>query len=540
MYTRRSRAVLVVAALVCSAVVTTGITGGVGAGTAQAASESKCSVSGSSSKLVVKTDRGAVKGTTSNGVRTWKGVPFAAPPVGKLRWRAPAEHACWKGALAATKFGAPCPQLDNAGTVVGSEDCLKLNVWRPDTGTKPRAVMVFVHGGGHLQGSTAQVTGGVTLYDGATLASKGNVVVVTVEYRLGSLGWLADSALAASAKKPAGNYGLLDEIAALRWVKTNIGAFGGDPKRVLLFGESAGAVDTCLLMSSPIARGLFSRALVESGACVAADATTAKRAAVSFQEAAGCNTAAKVAACLRALPVDTVLKTLPGSIDLTSLGRPRYGPYIDGRVLASDPLGVIGAGKGNQMPVIVGSNEDESALFVRDVPDANAYATALANAVGPAVTEKILAQYPVTAYDSPLAAMIAATTDPRFTCSARNTVRALLEGQHQPVYRYYFTHTMDGGALRLLGAFHGLDLFFVFGHMNTQNYQPSAAETALSDAMIGYWSRFAATGNPNGGGAVKWPPAKTGADPYLGLDSTIAAGDGVRTAQCDFWDSLTG
>ncbi len=245
-------------------------------------------------------------------------------------------------------------------------------------------------------------------------------------------------------------------------------------------------------------------------------------------------------ACLRRLPVDTVLKTLPGSIDLTSLGRPRYGPYIDGRVLPGDPLGLIGAGKGNRVPVIVGSNEDESALFVRDVADANAYATALANSVGPAVTQKILAQYPVSAYDSPLAAMIAATTDPRFTCTARKTVRALVAGQQKPVYRYFFTHTMDGGVLRLLGAFHGLDVFFVFGHLDTQNYRPSAAETALSDAMIGYWSRFAATGNPNGGGAVEWPPAKAGADPYVGLDSTIAAGDGVRTAQCDFWDSLTG
>jgi para-nitrobenzyl esterase len=399
--------------------------------------------------------------------------------------------------------------------------------------------MVFVHGGGHLQGSTSKVSGGVTLYDGANLASKGDVVVVTVAYRLGPLGWLADPALADSAAHPSGNYGLLDQIAALQWVQTNIRAFGGDPKRVLLFGESAGAVDTCLLVSSPLPRGLFSRAIVQSGACVAADAATATRNAATFQEAAGCNASEDVPACLRALPVDTVLKTLPGTIALNSLGRPRYGPYIDGRVIPSDPLDRIRAGEGNQVSVIVGSNEDESARFVRNVSDANAYATSLTALVGPALAQRILAEYPVTAYDSPRAAMIAATTDPRFTCTARNTVRALVAGQRQAVYRYFFTHTMDGGALRLLGAFHGLDVFFVFGHVSTPNYKSSTAETALSDAIIGYWSRFARTGDPNGGGAVEWPRATAGADPYLGLDASIVAGDGVRTAQCDFWDAIT-
>ena len=172
------------------------------------------------------------------------------------------------------------------------------------------------------------------------------------------------------------------------------------------------------------------------------------------------------------------------------------------------PLDLIRQGKASQVPVIVGSNEDETALFVRGIPTPDAYTAALAKMVGPALTQQILAAYPVDQYASPLAAMIAATTDPRFTCTARNTVRALLEGQQQPVYRYYFTHTMDGGPLRPLGAFHGLELFFVFGDVAVPNYDPSTNEVALSDAMIGYWSRFAATGNPNGDRAAEWPPAK--------------------------------
>lgn len=528
----RSLVVLVVAALACSALVVSG------GATAQAASAAKCSSTAKPSKLVVNTDRGAVRGSAADGTRSWKGIPFAAPPVGKLRWQAPVQHKCWKNVVDAKTFGAPCPQLDGE-KAVGREDCLTLNVWRPASGTKPRAVMVFVHGGGHVQGSTSQVSSGVVLYDGATLASKGNVVVVTVQYRLGALGWLADDALGTS-KHPAGNYGLLDQMAALRWVRTNIGKFGGDPKHLLVFGESAGAVDTCLLLASPLAAGLYSRALMESGACVAADATTAKRAAVNFQDAAGCTNEPTIAKCLRALPVDTVIRTLPSTVNLTTIGRPLYGPYVDGRVLPAAPLDLIRHGKGNHVPTIVGSNEDESALFVRDVTTADQYASALADSVGPALTQRILAEYPVDQYATPRAAMIAATTDPRFTCTARNTVRALLQGQSEAVYRYYFTHTMSGGPLALLGSFHGAELFFVFGHVQTPTYKPTADETAVSDAMIGYWSRFAATGNPNGGGAPEWPEAKAGADPALLVDTAIAAADGVRTAQCDFWDGLTG
>jgi para-nitrobenzyl esterase len=540
MHGSRGRALLALVAVV-AVVASTFVAVGAGAATAPATAATDCSVTSRSSKLVVATDRGAVRGARADGVRSWKGIPYAAAPIGKRRWRAPAPHACWTNVRAAKEFGSPCPQVDStSGAVVGKEDCLTLNVWRPDAGTKRRPVMVFIHGGGHSGGSTSQVNSGVTLYDGTTMAKKGDAVVVTVEYRLGALGWLAADALK-KGKTPPGNYGLLDEIAALKWVKANIARFGGDPARVLVFGESAGAVDTCLLLTSPKAKGLFNRAGIESGACVAADPTDALRSATTFVEASGCQSAKKVAKCLRALPTETVLRTAPPTdTGPASLGKPKYGPYVDGRILPAPPLERIASGKASHLPVIVGSNEDETAIFVRDVQTADEYATNLANSVGQAATQRILEVYPVTDYESPLAAMIAVTTDATFTCSARNTVRALVEGQTQPVFRYYYTHTAETGPLRFLGAFHGAELFYVFGQLGTNNATPSAAEQELSDTMIGYWSRFAATGDPNGGGAPEWPAAKKGADPFLQLDTPPAAGDGVRTAQCDLWSTLRG
>ncbi|MFI5046618.1 MAG: carboxylesterase/lipase family protein [Acidimicrobiia bacterium] len=555
----RLRWTLVVAlALVATATATLTVTAGAPTATASTkpaarkpAAPTSCGAKAtSSSPVVVATDRGAVRGAAEHvadaatsgsqpDVRAWRGIPYAAPPIGALRWQAPQPAPCRSDVLDTTVFGPPCPQLQGT-EVIGNEDCLTVNVWRPARGKQPRAVMVFVHGGGHVQGSASQTTAGVALYDGAELAARGDVVVVTLQYRLGTFGWLVDDALATPGATPAGNYGLLDQIAALQWVQRNIAGFGGDPKRVLVFGESAGAVDTCLLVASPLAKGLFSRALIESGACVASDAATAHQAAASFATAAGCTDAAQAASCLRALPLDTVMHTLPGVIDLASLGRPRYGPYVDGRVLPEDPLTRIRRGAANHVPVVVGSNADESALFVRSLPTTpDAYAAALTSMVSAGLAARVLAAYPVEQYASPGAALIAATTDPRFTCSAANTVQALVAGQSQPVYRYFFTHTMDGGVLRALGAFHGVELFFVFGHVGSTGYVPSAGEVALSDAMIGYWSRFAKTGDPNGGGAVVWPRATAGADPYLSLDATITAGDGVRTAQCDFWSSLT-
>ena len=276
---------------------------------------------------------------------------------------------------------------------------------------------------------------------------------------------------------------------------------------------------------------------MESGACGASDTATAQRTASDFAQAAGC-TGSDVATCLRALPASTVVQTLPGVVDLSSLGRPRYGPYVDGRVLPDDPITRIESGKANRVPMIVGSNADETAIFVRNVQTPEEYRAAV-TAMAPAAAAQILAQYPVESYASGRAAMIAVTTDALFTCNARRTVRAALAGQGQPVYRYFFTHTMAGGALRTLGAFHGLDLFFVFDHLDTTGYTPTADEQALAIAMMHAWAKFAATGDPNGTGAPAWPRAKAGADPFVQLDTPTASGDGVRTQQCDFWDSLS-
>jgi para-nitrobenzyl esterase len=232
--------------------------------------QASCAAATTGDPTVVATSFGAIRGTSQGGVLTFKGVPYAAPPVGDLRWRNPAPHDCWTDARDANAFGNQCPQIRSA-SVVGDEDCLTLNVWAPQGAASNGAlpVMFFLLGGGNVQGSTSeQLANGTYLYDGAVLAQKGNAVIVTANYRLGALGFLAHPALTADAGQTThGNYGIMDQIAALQWVQQNISNFGGDPARVLLFGESAGANDTCILLASPLGAGLFSRALMESPIC---------------------------------------------------------------------------------------------------------------------------------------------------------------------------------------------------------------------------------------------------------------------------------
>lgn len=492
----------------------------------------------------VLSDRGAVSGVLRGATWAYLGIPYAAPPVGPLRFRPPTKHACWSDDRAAKAFGERCPQLDDQGAVIGKEDCLTLNVWAPATPPpSPLPVMFFVHGGGNIQGASSQAAGdGKTfLYDGQALSEKAGTVVVTINYRLGTLAWLAHPALAKeSAKASAGNYGTLDQIAALEWVQRNIARFGGDPKRVLLFGESAGAVNTCLLVTTPLAKGLFSAALMQSGGCVAKPRLDAEAFAQKFAAAASCDKAADVPACLRALPFETVVKTLPDTIDLAGK-QGNLQPVVDGWIQPDDPLKTLAAGKHNPVPFVVGANQDETGLAVGAMTEAQYKAAVYAAAGNVALGDQILAQYPVVEYGSPRKAYVALTSDAKFICTARKVARAAAAGQPSvPVYRYHFSHAIQNGGVLLkeAGAFHGLELTFVFLKLGVSGYTPTTGELALADAIVGYWSRHAAKGDPNGAGAVAWPPYVAATDPYLALDETITAGVGVRTKQCDFWDSL--
>ena len=525
---------------------------GAGDGGADGGDGGPCASSVSAAPGLVVTDRGPVQGTSENGTFAYYAIPYAAPPVGALRWQAPQPPACWSAPLAATTFGASCLQLDAADPtkVIGSEDCLTLNVWAPASATPASAlpVLFFVHGGGNVQGSASEERSNVFLYDASALAAATTSVVVTINYRLGPMGWLAHGSFA-DAHGSSGNYGTLDQLAALGFVQRNIAAFGGDPARVLLFGESAGAVNVCALLTSPLAKGLFAAALMESGGCTATPKATARSFADGFAQTVGC-TAGDVAACLRALDASTIELAFPETANVAGAGQGDFEPNADGVVLTDSPINVLAAGAHNHVPFVVGSNANETGqAIVSAYPTGMTMAQYQAAVLGYAggnqtLANAALAEYPVADYgNDPRAAYIALTSDSKFICTARYVARTASAHQAEPVRRYFYTHHLDGTPIgptvTAAGAWHGQELLPLFRHMMIASYTPSAGELALSDAMDGYWSRLAAAGDPNGGGAPSWP-AYDASDTLLQLDDTPTVAAGARTAQCDFWDQTFG
>jgi para-nitrobenzyl esterase len=490
------------------------------------------------------TESGLVRGVRSGDTFAFKGIPFAAPPVGELRWRPPAPPLPWFGVRDASSFGATCPQLDAEDHVVGDEDCLTLNVWTP-VGATPSSrlpVLFFIHGGGHVQGSASEQAGdGEYFYDGADLASRAQAVVVTVQYRLGALGFVAIPALGPeSPSGVAANFGLLDLVAALEWVSRDITGFGGDPSRVLVFGESAGAVESCMLVASPLGAGLFSAALMESGACVASLRAEAEAAGSAFVTAAGCASAADVPACLRGLSAAEAVLAVPAHASVAGRGS-GFQPAVDGLVLPDLPEALLAAGRHNRVPLVVGANADETGRDAPLLADEAAYRVAVLALVGGSqvVADAILQRYPVAEYGTPRKAYVALTSDAKFICTARRAARAAAAGG-SPVWRYFFTHALDnGGAVQhALGAFHGLELAFVFDHLEIAGYVPTAGERELAALIIASWAGLAATGDPGVPGAP-WPPYDPVRDTFQQLEDPPSTGEGIRTAQCDFWDTFS-
>lgn len=507
-----------------------------------------CPVAPATEPGVVVTDRGAVRGVTLGGVRSFRGVPYAAPPVGDRRWRAPEPAACWSGVRDANAFGAVCPQLDASNNPTGQEDCLTLNVWTPEAApAAPLPILFFVHGGGHNQGSSAVSVGDVAVYDGRPLAARG-AVVVTVNYRLGALGFLSHPSLdGESADRTSGNYALLDVLAALRWVQANARSFNGDPSRVLLFGESAGGVDVCLLTASPLSGGLFSRALVESGGCAASPRAAANAAGDRLLAATGCASRSDATACLRSQTPEAILRALPAEV--TGISPNDFGPSIDGRVLPGAPLERVAAGTHQHVPIVIGTNADEAGRMVpATVVTPMQYETAARAYLSqygltPAQVDGALALYPVSRFGTPRAALVQLITDTRWTCPARSYLRTFRAAQGEPVYRYFFTRTLDPTRAPLAsrdGAYHALELFYVFGSLNIGGYRPTADDLSVSEAVQGYWLRFAATGDPNGAGAPAWPRFEAATDAHLEINAPPRAGNGVRAELCDALASLAG
>ena len=419
---------------------------------------------------------------------------------------------------------------------IGDEDCLTLNAWTPGLDDAARPVLVFIHGGGNATGGSDD-----PLYDGAALAAAHDLVVVTLNYRLGALGFLVHPELAAESQDGvSGNYGIRDQIAALAWVQAHAARLGGDPTRVLLFGESAGAVNTCTLVGSPLAAGLFSRAIIQSGSCSERSlAQLGKDIADEWLASSGCDT--DVPACLRARPAAELVNLSPdGYPDVAALGQ-AWGPHIDGLVVPTTALAAMQAGTHNQVPIIFGSNAAETANAVPPISDAS-YNALITATFGP-FADEVLAAYPLADYPDARTAYVALTSDLKFVCGARRAARAAAAGQQLPVRRYNFAYDAYTAAPGVTpAAFHGLELVYIFAGwpgvpFGKFDYKPNADDLAMSAILQSAWARFAATGDPDDP-TLPWPLYAAATDDHAVLDLPPATGQHLRAPQCDFWDGL--
>ena len=491
---------------------------------------------------------GDVQGTVNERTRQFLGIPFAAPPVGALRWRPPTPPAPWQNVLEANAFAGSCAQLASIqGPASENEDCLYLNVWTLEPAPrKPLPVMVWFHGGGNQQGSAGDPVPfpGVPghFYDAHVLAQERGVVVVTINYRLNVLGFFAHAALAAedSGHPYAGNQGLLDQRAALEWVRANIAAFGGDAKRVTIFGESAGSQDTCLQVVSPGSKALFQRAISESGGCTTRHPTAAEGAATAatFTTSVGCGAVSDQLACLRAKPVSALLAILeqsgsPGGI----VPNFDFGPVVDGGFLPDQPRTLFDTGRYARVPYILGSNTDEGTLFFLTAPPVTteaAYLAALQARYG-TLADEVAAVYPASSFPTPQDALERAFGDQILVCTTYDTARrAAAGGAH--TYLYNFAREIPIEILQFFGlrAFHGAEIVYVFGSITP----PTADDGRLGETIRGYWARFARSGNPNGQGAVEWPRFKDRTDLRLNLDLEPSVLTAFRRHECEFWWSV--
>lgn len=515
--------------------------------------------------VVVRTSSGWIQGGSNGRSRYFLGIPYAAPPTGDLRWQAPLVPARWSGVRPATSFGNYCPQVTASALqpptdLVASEDCLTVNVWTPWPVPVRAPVMLFIHGGGFIQGSASSPT-----YDGAALAEGGGVVVASINYRLGVLGFLAHAALGGES----GLFGLQDQQAAMRWVQRNIASFGGDPNNVTIFGESAGGFSVCMHLVMPGSQGLFQRAIGESGPCESSLPTLA----VAYQQgmelatAVGCSSdvTSDPAACLRRVPAEQLIAALPTRTAMLYGEGVMWKPPVNGTTMPDQPLRLLEQGRFQPVPVLFGTNQDEGSLFAvaplladgelteSDLLSDEQYRQLVLEIFGDQLYPTIYARYQPANYatgsrlNPATRALSDLLGDWTFNCPTRRTVRAISRalagaGSTSQAFLYRFTWKPTLGALAVLGSHHGAELPFVFGHLTDAMpmiaYQP--ADTVLSEAAISLWTSFARTGNPNSALLLTtpWPAYQSASDQHLILDRQLVAGAHLEQAQCDFWDNL--
>lgn len=470
---------------------------------------------------------GQVAGSVVEGVAAFKGVPFAAPPIGALRWRAPQHLRAWQGVRKADSYAASCMQAAGILTLMGagpavSEDCLYLNVWTAaKSATERRPVMVWIYGGGFAAGAT-----GIAAYDGTQFARDG-VVLVSIAYRVGPFGFLAHPELTREGAGTSGNYGLRDMIAGLRWVKQNIAKFGGDPARVTIFGESAGGMAVSMLAASPAAAGLFARAISESGGSFGPPRHGAEggaliptlKGAEAFGQQFFTRLGASDLAGARALSAEKIQAVLPAN--------PLNGgfwPNFDGRILPGDQYVRYSAGQFNDTPVLIGTNSDEGALFAQPGMTPAAFETQVRAGYGDRA-DGILAAYPHAGDIEAARAGKQLFRDTTFGWATWTWARLQSQrGQHK-AYVYYFDHRTPQSPD---GASHGTEIAFVFGNLAAPALggvvaKPTPAEVKLSDQMHHYWVNFAMNGDPNGVGLAPWPAFEVTTQQALVLDDAPSA-----------------
>jgi para-nitrobenzyl esterase len=494
-------------------------------------------------RAVVRTESGPVRGIVATGYRQFLGVPFAAPPVGALRWRSPQPHAPWTATRGATKPGNRCAQGGTGGTPSTEEDCLYLNVTTPDSARpgRLRPVMVWLHGGGLAFGDASDL-------DPHRMAVRGRVVVVSVNFRLGLLGYFGHPSLADS-----GGFGLEDQRSALRWVRRNAAAFGGDPHNVTLFGQSGGAYGVCAQLTSPGSRGLFQRAIMQTGSCTAdwprhgvfygipaggpwIPLSQAYGDGAALAQRFGCTDPATAVDCLRAVP----------AADLLAEGRgDRLAQVAFGNgVLPLQPQRALERARFHRVPVMSGNTRDEVRLSIPTLPmpfTEERYRQTLAEAFGDQAP-RVAAEYPSAALGSPALAWAAVATDRVWVCSQLADQRRL--APRTPVFAYEFADRSAPPAFPFPfppdappGASHASELNYLFDPVGFPPPALTPAQRRLAGEMIGYWTRFAATGDPNGPGVPRWSPFRRSS--VLSLAPGAIRPVNLDTEHhCGFWAGL--
>jgi len=490
--------------------------------------------------LQVQTDKGSIVGFKDNNVNYFLGIPYAQPPIGSLRWAPPQPHQPWSGMLRTTEFSSACLQpIPNPlsdytfpDNVTFSEDCLYLNVYAPNTPDPNKAVMVWIHGGGLLNGGNSEYR-----LRGEYMAQTGDVVVVVINYRLGVFGWLAHPAFINDNPNfpSSGNYGFLDQRLSLQRVQNNIALFGGDPKKVTIMGESAGGSSVCFHLVSQKSQGLYSKAIVESGACLAevSKITDAQTFAVNFQNKMKCTgTPSQIIQCMRSVPAPQVEA-------LQQTGAFSQA-VVDGYTFLEHPYTSISNGRYNSVPLIAGNVKDEGSLFIgHSGPiDSSSYMTRLDNYFK-GFASQVFNQYPCAAYNASDCwyALMTAYGDYLLTCPTKFISDAFAVSGS--TYSYVFTHQPYWALIKRnpYGAFHSSEIPFVFSTL-TKIYNYTPPEVDLERQMTKFWTNFGKSGNPNTEGIMLWPVYQSPDYSETTLDLTLTIVQKYKKLECALWNTL--